>query len=184
MKKIIFASICATVLISFASCKKDKPAPVPDEQELITTLIIRLNDSAGFDQTFQYKITGGYNTASPTIQIDTVKIPSGKRYHATLMVLNESKSPVEDITTEILEKNEEHLFVFQSSPAELLQVSNGNKDAKGLPLNQEFTLTSDKAGSGTFRITLMHQPTNKNGSTPQSAGGETDLEAGFPVLVQ
>lgn len=184
MKKVIFASIFAVSVVSFSSCKKDKPAPVPDEQELITTLKIRLNDSAGFDQTFQYKILNGYNTSSPTVQIDTLKIPSGKKYHATLTVLNESKAPTEDITQEILEKSDEHLFVFLSTPSDVLTVSNGNKDSKGAALNQEFTLSSGTANSGTFRISLMHQPTNKNGTTPQSAGGETDLEASFPFLVQ
>lgn len=184
MKKIMLTSLTAILLISLFSCKKDKPAPVPDEQELITTLKMQVTDSAGFNQSFQYKILNGYNSSSPSVQIDTLKLPADKRFYATLSVLNESKSPAEDITAEILAKSEEHLFVFQSDPSALLRVSEGNKDSKGQPLNQRFVLSSGTAAGGTFRIQLLHLPTNKNGSTPQSAGGETDLEAVFPVLIQ
>lgn len=184
MKKIIISGLMASLLINFYSCKKDKPAPVPDEQELITTLKIRVTDSAGFAQTFQYKIVNGYNTGNPNVQIDTLKLPANKRLYADLSVLDESKTPIDDITAEILEKSDEHLFVFQSTPTNLLQVVEGNKDTKGQALNQSFVLNSGNAGSGSFQVHLLHLPTNKNGTTVQSAGGETDLEATFPVFLQ
>ncbi|MGC4058404.1 MAG: hypothetical protein QM743_09865 [Chitinophagaceae bacterium] len=187
MKKNIVIAIACISMLTFAACKKEKSAPTPDEQELITTVKITLSDDAGFNQTFEYKVENGFSSGTSAIEIDTVKLNANKTYSAVLTVLNEKASPVEDITAEIIEKSYEHLFVFASAPASgngSVSVADGNKDSNGKPLNQTFQLTTSTAGKGTFRVTLMHQPTDKNGTTPETAGGETDLDATFPVSLQ
>jgi hypothetical protein len=170
-----------------SSCKKNA-APVPDQQELITTIKIQMvEEFSSFMQTFQYKVENGFGGTAGTISIDTLKLKPNTKYDVVLVVLNEKANPVENITTEILEKDNEHLFVFASNPNSgngSVAVSAGNFDKNGLPLNQSFKLSTSTAGSGTFKITLMHNPTNKNGLSPETAGGETDLDATFPVVLQ
>lgn len=185
----IKAGLATLILaITFSSCKKNDDAPVPDEQEVITTLRMDISGDAGFTASYIYKVENGFNNTTPgTVQADTIKLAPGKTYNVSLTVLNEKATPVEDITTEILEKNLEHLFVFLSTPATgngSMSVSGGSKDEKGLPLNQTFKLSTGTSGSGSFNIHLMHQPTDKNGTTPATAGGETDLDATYPVLLQ
>lgn len=189
-KQILKAGLIAILFTAaFSGCKKDEKAPVPDEQELITTLKLQLtNSSLGFSKVFIYKVENGFgNGSTGSIQIDTIKLQPGVTYDALLSVQNEKASPVEEITNEILEKDYEHLFVFASAPPTgngSMQVSNGSKDKNGKPLNQTFKLTTGTAGSGKFDIHLMHLPTNKNGTTPETAGGETDLAASYPVILQ
>lgn len=191
MNKQIFKSALIAVSLTtvFAACKKDKTAPVPDEQELITTVKLQLsNQSRGFSKTFVYKVENGFTSGTTgQVQIDTIKLEPGLTYDAIIAVQNEKADPVEDITNEIIEKGDEHLFVFLSTPgsgAGSLSVSDGSKDTNGKPLNQNFKLTAGAAGSGKFDISLMHLPTNKNGTTPETAGGETDLAVSFPVVLQ
>jgi hypothetical protein len=181
----LFTALSATAL---SSCKKDKDAPVPDEQEVITTVKLNVSNSSGFSRSFVYKIENGFNNTTPgSVQIDTVKLPAGQVYDATLVVLNEKADPAEDITAEIKEKNLEHLFVFASQPATgagSLSVTDGDKDDDGKPLNLHFKLNTGTAGNGRFTVQLMHQPVNKSGTTPETAGGETDLKAVYPVVIQ
>lgn len=188
--KIIKTAFAALILsATFSACKKDEKAPVPDEQELITTLKIQLsNQSRGFSKTFIYKVENGFTSGTTgSVQIDTIKLEPGLTYDAILSVQNEKASPVEEITNEILEKGDEHLFVFTSNPSSgsgSVAISEGSKDKNGKPLNQTFKLTAGTGGSGKFDIQLMHLPTNKSGTTPESAGGETDLAVSFPVVLQ
>lgn len=188
--KLIKATMIAlAVMTQFSACKKDENAPIPDEQELITTLKIQLsNSSKGFMKTFVYKVENGFGSGSGgTIQIDTIKLEPGVSYDAIMSVQNEKAIPAEDITNEILEKDDEHLFVFDSTPSSgngSVAVSDGSKDKNGAPLNQTFKLTTGGSGNGKFAIQLMHLPTNKSGTTPAAAGGETDLAVSFPVVIE
>lgn len=187
-KSIIRTSFyIAAAAFLFSACKKENN-PVPDEQELITTIKLNVSNGSGFSRSFIYKIENGFNNSTPgTVQIDTIKLPAGQVYDAAIVVLNEKEEPAEDITAEIKEKNLEHLFLFQSQPASgngSLAVSDGDKDDDGKPLNLHFKLSTGTAGSGLFTLQLMHQPTDKTGTTPETAGGETDLKAVYPVVIQ
>ncbi|HTN16397.1 MAG TPA: hypothetical protein VL092_01855 [Chitinophagaceae bacterium] len=191
MNKQVLKSALIAVLFTtaFTACTKREKPPVPDEQELITTVKLQLsNQSLGFSKTFVYKVENGFTSSTAgQVQIDTIKLEPGLTYDAIIAVQNEKANPVEDITNEIIEKGDEHLFVFLSTPASgagSVSVSDGSKDMNGKPLNQNFKLTAGPAGSGKFDISLMHLPTNKNGTTPETAGGETDLAVSFPVVLQ
>lgn len=188
MKKQTISIIAISSIVIFASCNK-KSAPIPDEQELITTVSIQVGQPlSSLMQTFSYKVENGFSSGtSGSIKIDSIKLKPNTVYDATLVVLNEKANPIENITTEIIEKDIEHLFLFASTPATgngSLVVSDGNKDKNGAPFNQTFKLTTGPSGTGKFKIQLMHQPTNKNATTPETSGGETDLEATFPVVLQ
>ena len=185
--KPFFFSLAALVLLSTAACNRDD-TPEPDEQELITTLRVIVRPQAGgAEQTFTYKVQNGFGSTSPgTVQIDTLRLSAGAVYNAQLEVLNESEAPAENITEEILAERDDHLFLLVSNPASgagSIAVSGGNTDNQGRPLNQTVQLTAGAAGSGTLTVTLLHEPTDKAGSTPSAAGGETDLEAIFPARI-
>lgn len=190
MKKVIL-SIFAIIAFaaSFTSCKKDPVTnPSVTEEELITTLKLTVTDSNNVSTSFVYKIENGFgSTTQGTIQIDTIKLAPNYMYSYALTVLNESESPVIDITEEVLEEKDEHLFFLTSNPASgagSIGQSDGNVDNGGHPFNQEGKLTTGSSGSGTFTITLLHEPTDKHGTSTAATGGETDAEAVYPVLLQ
>lgn len=190
MRKItlsIFAIIAFAA--SFTACKKDPVEnPVVTEEELITTLKLTVTDSNNVSQSFVYKIENGFgSTTQGNIQIDTIRLTPNYVYSYTLGVLNESENPAEDVTGEVISEKDEHLFFLASAPATgagSIAQSDGNTDNGGHPFNQSGKLTTGAMGSGTLTVTLLHEPTDKHGTSTAAAGGETDAEAVFPVVLQ
>lgn len=190
MHKSLFYSLCLSLfaMLSITACNKDKvDNPQPVEQELITTLRLNVTDSTGFNQSFSYKVENGFEDGTGTITVDTLRLAPQKSYNVTITVLNEKKTPAEDVTAEIIQERNKHLFFFSSNPASgngSIQFSNGNKDDNNAPFNQTLRFSTGLTGTGALTVTLKHEPTNKNATTATAAGGETDAEAVFPVILQ
>lgn len=184
------ASIILFTSVAMTACKPDEnlPEPKPVEQELITTVRLTVTNNSGFNKVFNYKVDNGFGSATQgQVTIDDVELAPETAYNVKIEVLNEAENPAENITEEVLAESHHHLFVLESNPttgAGALAFSNGNKDDEGMPLNQEFTMTSGAVGTGVFTVTLKHEPTDKNATTPDAAGGETDAQAVFPVKIQ
>lgn len=186
MKHLIFPLATLALFSCLTSCDNGDDMPEPEEQELITTLqLIVTPQPSGAEQTFIYKVQNGFGSTTPgTVQIDTLALTAGTTYNVRLRVLNETASPAEDITEEIISEKDEHLFLYTSDAATgagSITVSGGSTDGQGRPFNQTAQLAAGAAGSGSLTVTLLHVPTNKAATTPAAAGGETDLEAVFPV---
>lgn len=184
-----FASLTALSAILFTACKKDKvETPAPVEQELITTIKLNVTGDGGFSKTFTYKVENGFgSTTQGNIIKDDIVLAPNKTYNVSVELLNEKVSPVENITEEVVGESDEHLFLFQSNPATgngAISFSDGSKDANGSPFNQAIKFNTATAGDGALTLTLKHQPTNKAATTPDAAGGETDVEATFAVKLQ
>jgi hypothetical protein len=184
-----FAAVIFIAATTFAACKKvdNETAPVPEEQELITTVKLVLTDGSGNAKTYAYKVENGFGDNPGTISVDTLLLEPNKAYDAQVQVLNEKANPAEEITEEVMTENEDHLFVFESTPASgdgSVAMSDGSKDAAGKAFNQKIKLTAASAGKGSLTVTLKHLPTNKAATTASAAGGETDAEAIFPVRIQ
>jgi hypothetical protein len=149
---------------------------------------MKLTDTAGTATTFTYKVENGFGSTLPgTVQIDTVTLVSGRSYRAELAVLNEKASPAEDLTPEIISESDDHLFFLTISPSSgaggLLTIIDMSTDNQNRLFAQKFGMVAGAAGSGSLTITLLHEPTNKSAGTVAGAGGETDLEATFPVRI-
>lgn len=181
--KIAFAGIL--FLLIFSACKKEKnpvtnpPAPVIEE-ELITTLKITFVDSTGINPTViaMFQDLDGPGGNAPTA-MDTIRLKRMSTYHATIQVLNESISPNEDITLEILEEAASHLFCFAISGA---SASVSRTDTDGTyELGVTSTWNIGSATTGTATVVLKHQPGIKNG---YCIVGETDIEVVFPLVIE
>ena len=166
--------------LGFQSCKKDPP--VNSESEVITTLQIVATDSATGTTAgvFTFKDLDGDKPTPPSV-FDTIKLAPNKTYNVSLIVLDESKNPIDSTSNEIAEEADDHLFFFESTPAALVNVAIHDKDSKNLPLGLLSKWTTGTAGSGTTKITLRHQPGEKNGTFNP---GDTDIEVTFNTLVQ
>jgi hypothetical protein len=96
-------------------------------------------------------------------------------------LLDESKSPVDDITKEVEEESYEHLFVYTPSPAALLTYTYGDKDKNNYPIGLTGSAVTGAAGDGKLKVQLRHQPGAKNGSpTP----GSDDVNLDFILKVK
>ncbi|MDA8980221.1 hypothetical protein N9G63_04185 [Chitinophagales bacterium] len=183
MKKSLFILTSALLLIT--SCSKDDPE-VPNEEEVITTLHYVLTPNLGgmpVSMTFQDLDGDGGNAPI----ITGGELAANTTYNGTLTILNETATPVEDITEEIEEEDEEHQFFFTSTLA-TLSVSYDDVDADNNPVGLATIVQTGGIGTGELTITLRHEP-NKNAAGVISgditnAGGETDIEVTFPISVQ
>jgi hypothetical protein len=188
MKKSIYsiATLFAAAVLLASSCKPGDE-PNPEEGELITSVYVRLTATNGFDSTFIYKVQNGFGSTNPgLIRADTLALPEASNFDVSLVVLNENKTPHEDVTGEINTEKNKHVFLYNSEPVSgpgSVAFSDGSRDDNNNAYNLTGRLTTGAAGTGRLRIFLVHEPLNKTGTTPQATGGETEVEAVFPVML-
>lgn len=181
------STILAAVLL--VSCGDD-PQPA-NEEELITTLTVTLTSSGGAPITMTFKDLDGSGPGTPTYTYSSggneAILLTSTTYAASLTLLNESVTPSENITTEIEEEADEHLFCFQKTGLSGLSINYADTEADYigsgvLPVGLTTTWTTTSESSGAVKITLRHQPGTKNGDCPGS--GDTDIEVTFNIVIQ
>ncbi len=173
-KKSILAAML--LIFAFSSCKKDDTT----EQELITTVVVHVEATDGsFDQEFEWDDRDGDGGNAPVI--DEIVLPAGKTFHCHVHFYDRSKTPEEDITTEVAEENTEHLLVYTISGANLT-ITPDDTDDNGKPFRLETTWGAGAASTGTVKVVLRHEP-DKNAANPDVTG-DVDVEAEFVVKVQ
>jgi hypothetical protein len=129
----------------------------------------------------------------------TIVLSDATSYALSITLINELAEPTDpeyDITSEVEEEGDEHMFFFAwtnnlfSAPS-----GNGNIDNRNDEIDYQDTdganpiglltnwQTGANTGTGTFRIVLKHQPDLKS-ATSGSADGETDIDLTFDLQIQ
>jgi len=191
MKKFnhIFFLLCITSVV-LTSCKKETEEPddpiIPNEEEVITTMIYTLTPALGGDDvvfSFQDLDGDGGNDAV----ISEGVLSANTAYSGSIQLLNELEDPAEDITLEVEEEGEEHQFFFMNTN-DLMTVGYADMDASGNPIGIASAMLTNDANSGTLTITLRHEPAKDAEGVAAgditNAGGETDIEVTFNVVVE
>ena len=172
-------------VIALTSCEKDDPE-VPNEEEVITTLVYALTpDGGGTAVEFRFEDLDGDGGNAPVIT--NASLMANTTYSGSVMFLNETETPAEDITEEIEGEDEEHQVFFSVSGANAT-VTYSDADSNGNPIGLASSLVTGAASTGTLMVVLRHEP-NKGAAGVSdgditNAGGETDIEVTFDVTVQ
>jgi hypothetical protein len=184
MKKVKFLATAILVTVLFVSCSSDDDTPEPvNEEEVITTLTLTLAPNGGGTSiTLQTQDLDGDGPDAPIINVSG-NLATGVTYNGTLVLLNETVNPPENITEEVEEEDLDHQFFYTLGGGLDVTTAYTNFDSEGNPLGTEFTLTAGEASSGTLTVTLRHEPTKPN-TDLADAGGETDIDATLNVPVQ
>ena len=178
------------VILSFilvlSACKKDTPEP-PNEEELITDVVLTLTPTNGGDQVqFLFNDPDGEGGVQGMVINDTLQ--ANTVYTGSLSLTNTSESPVEDITLEIIAEADEHQFFYEVASSLNLSVEYADVDSNQDPLGLLINLTTGEASSGNLKITLIHEPEKGaegvSGGLITNAGGEIDVEVSFMAIVQ
>lgn len=183
MKKLYFlAAVLFTILL--ASCSKDNETPeAVNEEELITTLKVTLVPvSEGNTIVLTTRDLDGDGPNEPVVTVSS-NLTAGVTYNGTIELLDETKSPADNITEEVEEEADEHQFFYTIGSGLDVTATATNLDSEGNLLGTEFELTANTASSGSLTFTLRHEPTKPNDDL-SSAGGETDIEASFSITVE
>jgi hypothetical protein len=168
--------LLAVTICFLFSCKKD-PAPTPEE--VITTVEWTFKNVATSNiVTFVLEDLDGDGGQNPSI--DTIKLAKNTIYEASVRFLDKTKTPIDDITTEVAAESDVHLVTFSAATGGL-QIEYLDQDGNGKPVGLKTKLTTGAAGANAWTLILHHEPTDKNSLS--NPGGETDVEATFPVII-
>lgn len=169
-------------------CREHEVVSPINEEELITTVSLTFTKvdgqgtPIGEPSTFSWRDEDG--SGDPAI--DEIALSANATYALDIEILDESKTPAEDITEEIREESAEHQFFFRVDGA-AAEISYNDEDEDGKPLGLESLFTFNAAGAGSLTVILRHEP-DKNadgvaGGNITNAGGDTDIEAEFPLTI-
>jgi hypothetical protein len=180
----IFATVIFTTVL-FVSCSNDDditPEPI-NEEEVITTMTVTLvPDGDGTEVVLSFQDLDGDGPDAPNVNVSGSLAP-GATYNGSIVLLNETESPAEDITEEVEEEDLNHQFFYTIGTGLDVTTAYSNLDSEGNPLGTEFTLTAGAVSSGTLTFTLRHEP-NKPNTGLSDADGETDIEVAFDIEVK
>lgn len=185
-------------VFAFASCESDDPV-IENDGELITDVTLHFTEldeagnPTGSAMTFTAADSEGIVVGTaPTVE--TVNLTSGKSYQLEIEVANSIEN--EDITEEILEESDEHQFYFLGSAfvGTSAPLTYSYKDANGELIGVKGTVAvveSPATNNAQIRIILRHDldknypgADNPNFENYNSAGGESDLDIIFPLILE
>jgi hypothetical protein len=181
MKNLRILTIAITATFLYSCSNDDKPV---NEDEVITTVTTTLT-GGGQVITLTSRDLDGDGPNAPVITVSG-NLAANTTYTGSVSFLNETETPAENITTEILDEGVDHQLFFQA-PTALGTFAYADSDANGRPIGLQFTLTTLNATTGNITVTLRHEP-NKTAAGVSlgnitNAGGSTDAAVTYPVTV-
>ncbi len=195
LKTLLFAFVA---ILAISSCsKKDEPAKQPNpvnEEELITTVTAVFTPvGSGSIVTLQYKDLDGPGSGLP-IPSTTGIFALNKTYNGQVFVLDETKTPADNVSTAILAEAVDHQFFYQKTgnlpmfAYTPITEAADNYDTNGKPLGVKTKIITTTAATGTLKIVLRHEG---NKSAPGVAAGDitnatgaTDFDVDFNIKVE
>ena len=180
--KFLSTTIFATALIFSCSSDDDStPEPVLEE-EVITTMTITLTADGQADVILQTQDLDGDGPDLPVVTVSG-DLSENTMYSGSIVLLNETEDPAENITEEIEEEALEHQFFYTIGNGLDAEADYNDADSDGNPIGLDFVLSTNSVSSGSITFTLRHEPTKPNMGI-EDAGGETDIEATFDIAIQ
>ena len=182
-KKIVLLTSIITLLIFWTACNKKEQAvapPLPGNEPLTTFVLKATNTTDATDtpsaRWIQLDPTG---TAAPDTSHATLNLKKNASYNVVVQLLDSN----DDITSEIKDRENYHLFCFDIAPGLNLTVTRTDHDTNPTPLQVGLTdlFVTTGASSGGLEATLHHQPNVKDGTC---SPGSIDIDAFFTVKIQ
>ncbi len=179
---VMLALVSAALIIN--GCKKEEnPAKPPEvvEHPPATTVTLILKDSLGttfVDSCTVRDTSQVHHGESPVIgQLD---LQAGKTYKGTFVLYDETQTPVDNLTGDIISEKDAHVFKFTFTSARVV-VSGLDLDSHGLPFGLNFTLmaTAGGAATGNLHVILEHHDDGNKAGTEF----DLDLDRDFPVSI-
>ena len=171
------------------------------DHEVMTTVVLTFTPDSGDALTFEWTEIDG----DP--EIDDIVLDDDQDYTLTLEFLNELEDPIEDVTPEIRDEEDEHQVFLTGDAVDgpatndsnnaIVKHTYGDEDANGLPIGLTNDIETLGTGSGDFQVTLRHMPL-QNGNTIKTEtaaedvategfsaiGGDNDVQITFSLTVE
>ena len=182
MKTMKTCSMYALLAIAMLGCSDDDTPDVINEEEVITTVILTLTPESGDQVVLTTQDLDGDGPDEP-VTIITGSFNENTQYQGAVRFLNETETPAEEITTEVIEEADEHQVFYTVSNGLNITTTYQDEDSNGNPLGVSIILETGAASAGNLTVTLRHEPVKPNDGL-DSAGGETDITTTFDVTIE
>lgn len=194
----VFGTALMWCSVFLFSCEAEEPTK-EDTPETITRMTLTFSPSGGGAPAIATASDPGGEGVQGIKVNGPIDLAANTSYTLSIELVNELADPGQpayDVTNEIREGGDEHMFFFSwtnglfSDP-----IGNGNidnrldlvnyedEDENGQPIGLVTSWTTGDPGTGSFRVLLKHQPEIKS-ITSSSTEGETDLDLAFDVNVE
>lgn len=183
IKTLILAFIVGLTIISCSDDDGNAPLPV-NEEEIITTVSVTLTPQGGGANVIL--ISRDLDGDGPNDAVVEVSggLTENTSYSGEVQFLNETETPAENITIEVVEEAEEHQVFYVASGSLNATFEYLDFDANDNPLGTLFSMDTGAASTGTLTVVLRHEPNKPNDGTPSGAGGETDVNVTFDLVIE
>ena len=185
-----FGLVLLSLLIS---CSDDEVPEAENVEEAIDQVTLTFSADGAANLVFKAidpDVAGWAN-----VEYDEIELKSNTEY--TLDIKLEYTVENENITEEIEEEADEHIFFFSftdgmfTSPSGDGNVDNRehpinyeDKDSNGFPLGLKTTWeTGDAMADMTFNVMLKHQPDNQKTNTSDSKIGSSDIDLTWNISI-
>ena len=160
MSTSVRLSVIPLLFALFACSDVEDSSQEENMNEVMTTVELTFTDGDGGESVFVWADPD--NTANPTI--DDIILSDAFDYTLSLRFLNELEDPMDDVTLEILDEDDEH-YVFitgsavtgpatQDNPNAIVEHRYADEDDNGLPVGLDNDILTLAPGEGEFTVTL------------------------------
>ena len=167
-----------------------------EEEEVINEIILSFVPLSGGD-TIQGRFFDADGEGVGAPEIEEINLSVSTEYNMFITLTNTLGAEPEDVTEEIMEEDDEHIFLFGfTNNAFGSPEGDGNVDERGdaldyndmdengLPvgLSTSWTTRDMSIDGGSFRVVLKHQPGQKTATSDITVGG-TDVDITIPLNI-
>lgn len=189
-KFLILLAFAFPLLLS--SCNDDTVPEPENEEEVITDVTLTFTPAGG-GETITAVSTDPDGEGPLDRTTEEIVLNPNTTYVLTIALENSLAD--ENITEEVEQEADEHIFLFSwtegifSNPSGDGNIDNRNDgvnymdmDVNSLPLGLETSWTTGTQATGNFRLVLKHQPDSKTVSSGINTG-ETDVDITWPIQI-
>lgn len=183
----------------FIACSEDEQTEMADEQELITMVILNLQDSTNNSMQFMFSDVDGSGGMAP--QITAPPLTANTTYDGTIQFINamqgskdsEEQEDEEDISlgenvSELIAEEAVDYQVFYALSSQVdasISYVDNDVDVNGDAVGLQVQLTTGSASTGTLTITLLFEPEKPNPIDDLSnAEGIINSEVTFDIVIE
>lgn len=186
IQKSLWLVLAVSLLTGACKREVDNPAPT-DDNEAITTATLTLTSQTTPVQTVTATVENLNTTAD--VSRATLNLRANATYTGAVTLLDKTKTPTLDVSAEVKQEANEHLFIYTFTPAvgspASMTIAATDKDTNPAPgpypVGLATQVNTGAVGTGILKVILKHQPNAKNGTT---SPGTTDLDTDFNVIIQ